>query len=77
MEVKFIDNGTDVEFILGQEVSECHGNYLNKPIVGQVGGIMAHFFIVFSVLKELGLQGDSEKIWKKRDMLYFIVGYCA
>lgn len=51
MEAKFIDSGTEVEFILGQEVSECHGNFLNKPVVGNVGGVMSHFFIVFSVLK--------------------------
>lgn len=34
MEAKFIDNGTEVEFILGQEIAECHGNFLNKPIIG-------------------------------------------
>ena len=64
MEAKFIDNGTEVEFILGQEIAEIHGNFLNKPIIGQIGGLMGHFFIVFSVLKQLGLSSDGE-FWKK------------
>jgi len=58
-------------------VSECHGNYQGKPIIGSVGGIMGHFFIVFSTLKQLDLTGDSEKFWKKKEMLYFIITYVA
>lgn len=77
MEAKFIDPGTEVEFILGQEMSECHGNFQGKPVVGNVGGIMGNFFIVLSALKHLKLTGDSEKFWKKKELLYFIVTYIA
>jgi hypothetical protein len=40
LEAKYIENGTDADFILGQEFAEPHGNFGSTPIVGVAGGLM-------------------------------------
>ena len=40
MEAKYIETGTDAEFILGCEMSDVNGNHSGNPVMGAVGGPM-------------------------------------